>query len=176
MEGCWPDHMYIVFNATILWKEGCIYWKKKKKEDNLVEKISLYANTRIVFPGITREIGTNCLIKKKVVTVPLSSNDIFFCIIRLKTDRNYASQHHHEHVIARYAVLSFHIVLVFKQNRYITDTNFLHCGDNFICCFSHAAWNIQIWCILVFSNFVCKTNRKQYIRNKRRTRDRADTF
>jgi hypothetical protein len=21
--------MYIVFNATILWKEGCIYWKKK---------------------------------------------------------------------------------------------------------------------------------------------------
>jgi hypothetical protein len=35
MEGCWPDHMYIVFNATILWKEGCIYWKKKK----IMEKI-----------------------------------------------------------------------------------------------------------------------------------------
>ena len=35
--------MYIVFNATILWKEGCIYWKKKKDMEVVYSDLYIHA-------------------------------------------------------------------------------------------------------------------------------------
>jgi hypothetical protein len=52
MEGCWPEHMYIVFNATILWKERYIYWKKKKKKRNFGCYLCLYEGKATYYTNI----------------------------------------------------------------------------------------------------------------------------